>query len=224
MSVELMEFEGNPNIGLYSVLTDSIAIIPDSIPKKFSDRIEKVLKVKIFTFTVDPSVIGALMVVNEHGILLSSILSIDVEESLRETFPDLQIQRFDFDYLALGNLIVSTDKKTLISPLIPKKRLSVIEDTFNTEVIVTQLNNSNLVGSLVVTNSLGAVISPLIEQENEIQKLQEYLNVDAIDISTVNKGSRFPSTGILCNKNGVLLGKYSTGLETIAITNALFPS
>ena len=116
---------------------------------------------------------------------------------------------------------VTTDKNTLISPLIPKENIGAIEDTFSTEVIQSK---TNLIGSLVVTNSLGAVISPLLENDEDYQDLQEMLKISSVDISTVNKGSRFPSSGILCNKYGVLLGKFSTGLETIAITNALFPS
>ena len=222
MSVELVEFEGNANIGLYSVLTDRFAIIPDSLPIKFTKTIERVLKVETFSFTVDPSVIGALIVANEKGIILSSIVSDDVLESMKQEFPELEIQRFEFDYLALGNLIVTTNKKTLISPLIPVNQRTIIENTFDTEVIVTKLDNSNLVGSLIVTNSLGAVISPIAE--NDIQDVQDNLGIDTIEISTVNKGARFPSTGILCNANGALLGKFSTGLETIAITSALFPS
>ncbi|MFV2015390.1 MAG: hypothetical protein ACC656_08190 [Candidatus Heimdallarchaeota archaeon] len=222
MSIELVEFEGNSNIGLYSVSTDNFAIIPDSMPVKFANAIERVLKVKTFSFTMDPSVIGALIVVNRNGILLSSILSLDVEIAMKEQFPELIIQRFDFNYFAFGNLIVSTDKITLISPMIPEKQRLIIENTFDTEIIITQLNNSDLVGSMIVTNSLGAVISPLVE--NEIQDIYDYLGVEKIEVSTVNKGAHFPSSGIICNSKGALLGKFSTGLETIAITNALFPS
>ena len=112
MSVELVEFEGNYNIGLYSVLTDEIAIVPEYLPKKFVDTIERILKVKAFAFPVDPSVIGALMVINDKGILLSSILSDEFVDFLKNCFPDHRVHRFEFDYLSLGNFIVTTDKKT----------------------------------------------------------------------------------------------------------------
>ena len=81
-----------------------------------------------------------------------------------------------------------------------------------------------MIGSLVITNSIGAIASPLITNEDELDNLLEYLSLKKIDNSTVNRGAIFPSSGILCNTKGALLGENSTGIETIAITNALFPN
>lgn len=224
MAIELVEFEGNVNIGLYSVSTNKFSIVSNQIPKNFSQTLERVLKVPIHSFLIDPSIIGALISLNNKGILLSSLISIDIEMKMKEFFPGLTIERLDFDYFALGNLIVTTDKKTLISPLLKGKYKGIIEDTLETEVISTKLNDSDLIGSMITTNSLGAVISPLVSNETEIEFVQDFLDVEKLEISTVNRGAHFPSSGILCNQNGALLGKFSTGIETIAISNALFPS
>jgi len=223
MAIELIQFEGNVNIGLYSATTDQFSIISDILPSKMKDSISRVLKTEIISLTTDSTIIGALIKANKSGIVLSSIISEKVELEIKNLFPNLVINRFDFDYFALGNLIVTTDKRTLIPPLIPKKSQKLISEVFDTEIITLQLNNSDLLGSLVTTNSLGAVISPLVEKEEEIENLTDLLGLKKIEISTVNRGAHFPSSGIICNKTGALLGQNSTGIETVAISNALFP-
>lgn len=224
MTVELAQFAGNINVGLYSVTTDKFSIVADSLPDKFIETLERVLHTNVYSFTIDPTIIGALIKANSSGLVLSSIISQDVEKSLKESFPNLNVKRFDFDYFALGNLILTTDKVSILSPLLPKETRDLIGETLDTEVVTLKLNNSDLIGSLIVTNSIGAVASPLIENTEELDNVLELLSLKKIDNSTVNRGAIFPSSGILCNSKGAVLGQNSTGIETIAITNALFPN
>ena len=224
MAIELSEFEGNVNIGLYVVPSDSMFIAPETLPKKFIDALERVLKVDSYLLPIDPQIIGALIKMNKSGLLLSSLISTTIEAKLKDMFPDMRVQRFDFNYFALGNLILTSKKTTLVSPIIPKSSQTMIEETFDTEVIPLKLNDSDLLGSLVVTNEVGGVASPLIENEDELDNLQDLLGLNSMRVSTVNRGADFPSSGIICNSFGALLGKDSTGLEQIAISNGLFPS
>lgn len=224
MTVELAQFAGNINIGLYSVSTDYYSIVANSLPQKFKDTIQRVLQTPVHSFTIDPTIVGALIKGNSNGLVLSAIISQDVEKDLKKNFPDLNIMRFDFDYFALGNLILTTDKTSIVSPLIPKQTQIKIGETLGTEIISLKLNNSDLIGSLVITNSIGAIASPLVTNDDELDNLLEYLSLKKIDNSTVNRGANFPSSGIICNSKGALIGENSTGIETIAITNALFPN
>ena len=223
MTVELAQFEGNINVGLYSVTTDEFSIIADSLPVKFKDTLKRVLHTDVYSFTIDPTIVGALIKANSNGLVLSSIISQDVEDSLKKSFPDLNVKRFDFDYFALGNLILTTEKISILSPLIPKKTRDSIGDNLGTEVITLKLNNSDLIGSLIITNGIGAIASPLVNNNDELDTIQDLLSLKKIDTSTVNRGANFPSSGIICNSKGALLGENSTGIETVAITNALFP-
>lgn len=223
MTVELAQFSGNINVGLYAVTTDYYSIVADNLPDKFKEVLKRVLKTDVHSFNLDPTIVGALIKGNSNGLVLSSIISQDIEINLKNTFPNLRVTRFDFDYFALGNLILTTDKISILSPLIPKNRRDTIGDTLGTEVVTLKLNNSDLIGSLVVTNNIGAIASPLISDNDELDNVLEILSLKKIDTSTVNRGAQFPSSGIICNSNGAILGQYSTGIETIAITNALFP-
>lgn len=224
MTVELAQFSGNINVGLYSVTTDKFSIIAENLPQKFKETLSRVLQTEVYAFNLDPTIIGALIKANSNGLVLSSIISQDVEKSIKETFPNLNVARFDFDYFALGNLILTTDKKSIVSPLIPKNNRDLIGETLDTEVITLKINNSDLIGSLVITNSIGAVASPLIENIEDLENISELLSLQKIDNSTVNRGAQFPSSGIICNSKGALIGQNSTGIETVAITNALFPN
>ena len=223
MTVELAQFAGNMNIGLYSVTTDNYSIVADSLPDKFVDTLKRVVHTDVYSFTIDPTIVGALIKGNANGLVLSSIIAQDVETELKQTFPDLNIKRYDFDYFALGNLILTNDKVSILSPLIPKNTRDSIGETLGTEIVTLKINNSDLIGSLIITNSLGAVASPLIENSDELEHIMDLLSLKKIDTSTVNRGAQFPSSGIICNSKGALLGQNSTGIETIAITNALFP-
>jgi translation initiation factor 6 len=224
MTVELAHLSGNINIGLYSVTTESYSIIADTLTPKFKESIKRVLNTEVYEFTIDPTIVGALIKANSNGLVLSSIISEDVERGIKKTFPELNVTRFDFDYFALGNLILTTDKISLISPLIPNHTQKLIGETLDTEVISLKLNNSDLIGSLAITNSLGAIASPLVENRDELDNIMDLLSIQKIDVSTVNRGAHFPSSGILCNSKGALIGQNSTGIETIAISNALFPN
>ena len=223
MTVELAQFAGNINVGLYTVTTDKFSIIADSLPIKFQETLQRVLQTEIYKFTIDPTIVGALIKGNSNGLVISPIISQEIESELRETFPNLIISRFEFDYFALGNLILTTDKVSIVAPLIPKETREAIGDTLGTEIVTLKLNNSDLIGSLVVTNSIGALASPLVNNNDELENIMEILSLKKIDTSTVNRGAQFPSSGIICNSNGAILGQNSTGIETIAITNALFP-
>ena len=224
MTVELAQFAGNINIGLYSVTTDDYSIIADNLPIKFKESLQRVLHTEVFDFTIDPSIVGALIKGNSNGLVLSAIISQDVENEIKSTFPNLNVKRFDFDYFALGNLILTTDKVSILSPLLPKETQKLIGETLDTEIVSLKLNNSDLIGSLVITNTIGAIASPLVSNTDELDKILDILSLKKIDNSTVNRGANFPSSGIICNTKGALIGENSTGIETIAITNALFPN
>ena len=177
MTVELAQLAGNIIIGLYSISTDEYSFVADNLPEKFKETIQRVLHTTVYSFTIDPTIVGALIKGNSNGLVLSAIISQDVEKNLRKTFPDLNIMRFDFDYFALGNLILTTNKKTLVSPLIPKKNQDLIGEILGTEIMAMKLNNSDLIGSLVITNSIGAIASPLITNNDELDNILDYLKL-----------------------------------------------
>lgn len=224
MTIELATLKGNTNVGLYAVPTDQFVIVPSILPDRFSETAGRVLGVEQVLVDVEPSIIGALIIANTHGLVLSPIIPRNVLDELRTALPNHSVERLEVDYFALGNIVLTTDRTTLVSPIVPRATREVIGDTLRTEVVTLRLSNSDLVGSLVRTNGLGAIVSPLVEDEGELENLQTLLDLQEVATSTVNKGSQFPASGILCNKNGALLGEDSTGIETIAISNGLYPT
>ncbi|MHA2364922.1 MAG: hypothetical protein ACXAC7_13280 [Candidatus Hodarchaeales archaeon] len=224
MAIDLTSLENNINIGLYALATDDFILIPDNLPKKFILSINRTLKAPVFEINFEPRIIGALAVANKSGIIFSPLVSEEVCQEVKTILPDVNTLRVDFDYFALGNLILTTDLQTLVSPLISNKTQNEISDILNTEIATIRLNESDLIGSLVCNNNQGAVISPLVDNIAEVENVSDLLALESKETSTVNRGSQFPSGGIITNKFGAILGELSTGIETIAITNGLFPS
>ena len=223
MSIEKSEINGNPNVGLYAVTTKNFTLIPENLPQKFLSILEQTLKVPIVKIFSETTFIGALAVANQTGIVLSPLISESSIEQIRHALPEINVLRIEFDYFAFGNLAVTTESQTLLSPIIPKSTRQEIADTLGTEILTIRLQDSDLLGSLVRTNNKGAVVSPIVENEAEIKNISELLHLKMIQTSTVNRGSHFPAGGIITNDKGAILGINCTGLETIAISNALFP-
>ncbi len=99
----------------------------------------------------------------------------------------------------------------------------MIKDVLDTELIATRLSGSDLIGSLLKITKQGGVISPIVDDEAEVDNLVSMLNLE-LESSTVNRGFQFPSGGIEANSFGAVLGNLTTGIESIAITRGLFPN
>lgn len=224
MAVELYEVNGNPNVGLYAVPTDKYVLASEHLPENFLALLERVFKVELVIINFEPRFIGALALANQNGLVFSPIIHEDAINQIRMSLPDLNILQVKFDYFAFGNLAITTESQTLVSPIIPKVTQRSVADVLDTEVSTLKLNDSDLIGSLVYTNNQGAVISPIVEDNAEIENVSELLDLSSVQVSTVNRGSQFPAGGIIANSKGAILGQNTTGIEAIAITSALFPS
>ena len=215
MSIELIDFQGDPNIGLFLVSTDKFVLVPADITNNLKKTLETTFKVPVFEIIFDTKIIGALVSANDNGIIFSHLIHDNVIEEIKNKLPDVNIGKIKTGYFAMGNLIAGTNKQTLISPLIGSDERKMIRDVLGTELIATRLSGSDLVGSLLKVSALGGVISPIVDDEAEIENLNSILNLE-LESSTVNRGFQFPSGGIEANSFGAVLGNlelYLVGLK-----------
>lgn len=226
MSVEIVNLYGDPNIGLFMVATDSYVIVSDGITEKFRKLLARILKVDVITVSSDTKLLGALISANDNGLVASHIIQDTTLEEIKKQLPDLNIGKIRTGYFAMGNLMVTNNDKTLISPIVNTTERKMVGDILGTEITTLRLAESDLIGSLLKITKLGGVISPIVENspsgESEMEYIEDLLKV-TIEPTTVNRGSQFPAGGIIANSQGVLIGNLTTGLETIAITKGLFP-
>lgn len=225
-NIELTQIHGDPNIGMFMVATEHFALVTTGTTSSFIKIAERVLNVPVYEIEVDTRIIGALIAANENGIILSYLFPDSVVEDLKhqfkESLPDLKIGKISSGYFAVGNLMVSNNNQSLISPLLSHDERVMISDILGTEISTIRIAGSDLVGSLLKITKIGGVISPIVDNEEEIENIQSLLNIE-LETSTVNRGFQFPAGGFVANSTGAILGNLTTGIETIAITRGLFP-
>ena len=95
-----------------------------------------------------------------------------------------------------------------------------IEDTLNVETVIYEFAGSYLPGSISLANNHGCVVHPLSTDE-EIEKICSILKVDEADVSTINRGIPYLSSGAIVNDNEGIFGDACTGPEMMRLTNVL---
>ena len=87
MAIYLSSLGGSVSIGVYSLATDHVVMIPKWIPLKKAEKMAEWLKVKLVHVTIGSSVlIGALACANSNGILLPSYVRQEELETLQAIF------------------------------------------------------------------------------------------------------------------------------------------
>ncbi len=140
--LELMNFNENPNIGVFCKTNENIAFIQKGLSKKTKKKIKEVLDVKIIELNIaDASIIGSLLSFNSKGAVICDFAD---EESINTILKnDLEVYVIRDKINAAGNDILVNDKGALVHPemkektirelvlekgLLPKKELSKILD------------------------------------------------------------------------------------------------
>ncbi len=220
--IELVNINGNPNIGVFVFANNSIALVPTTITNKLKKMISDVLDVEVIETKISDMIINGVMVAgNDKGILLPRITKTHEFEYLKEAIGyKLNIRILDIRQTALGNLIVANNRGALVSPLVDKAALPVIKDTLGVEIIhQAAIASIPTVGSLLVVTNKGGLVHPG-SGEDEIKMLANIFGVDVLT-ATVNFGLYFVKAGIVANDKGALVGDETTGPELMRIQQAL---
>ncbi|HDI31492.1 MAG TPA: translation initiation factor IF-6 [Thermofilum sp.] len=223
MSVERTALFGNPNIGVYVFATESFSLIPRDSPEKFERVVEETLKVPVYRVSVsESSLIGVFVAGNSNGLVLSKFTTEYELETLKSMLgKDMNIKVLDdIKESALGNLVLVNDKAAIVSPLLDRKVLGIIEDVLGVEAVQREVAGSLLVSSVAITSNKGAMVYPMAS-EDEIKELSSILHVE-VDVGTVNRGSIFLRSGMVVNTKGCVVGYDTTGPELLRIQKVFF--
>ena len=110
------------------------------------------------------------------------------------------------------------DKGGIVSPLIPKEDLQKIQDVLDIEVMQFKIAGFQQVGAVMATSEKGTIVHP--ETDEEDMKTINNLLGGNIEAATINGGIPFVSSGILANKNSVVVGSLTNGPEIMMLTRA----
>ena len=203
-----INFNGDPNIGLYGFATDNYFVLGVKI-KKIEKKINDILKSKgIYTTVSNTELAGIFMAGNSNGIIAPKIIKESEVKSLKKLGINIKVLRSK--ETAIGNLILCNDNGALISEKLKKYRKS-ISDVLGCDVETTEVAGLDIIGSVSVASNRGCLLHPEATSE-EIKRVEDVLKVKC-DVGTVSFGSPFVKSGIIVNSNGILISESSTGPE-----------
>ena len=205
---------GTSTIGVYIFTNNVLTAVPIDVPDKVVNSIRDTLGTEVIKISLAKSpLIGIFMVGNDNGVLIPSIVTEDEVNELRKY--GLNVSKIKTKYTAIANLVLTNNKRTIISPIIEKEYVNEIRDALGTEVIVDEICGTYLVGSIAVANDKGILLSPDAKEE-DVRKVRDFFNVN-VDVGTVNRGRSFIRGGLVVNNRGGLVGNDTTGFEIVRI-------
>jgi len=201
--IEKYNYRGDVNTGFYATITDEYAVTA----QKFEH--EQLPENTVKTRIAGTNLVGLFTAGNSNCLLVPDSIKGIEKDKLEES--DINFKVVESTESALGNVILATDKGALISPELEdqKEELSQALEVPVDTIEIAGIPNPGVCG---VANKRGAVIHR-DATEAEAEKVQEILDVEYIDIGTVNMGSPYVGSGAIASDSLILVGYDTTGPE-----------
>jgi translation initiation factor 6 len=210
---------GSSYIGVYSLATDKMVIVPSFAILEKAEKMAEWLRVKLVHTSVGGSVlVGALASANSNGILLPSFVREAEIEAIRKGFEG-NVKVMETRRTAYGNLVLANDRGAIVDPRLKTPDIDAIAETLGVEVVPSEIAGLPYVGSLAVATNKGVIAHPLLKDE-ERKVLESVLKVP-VDVGSVNCGIPFVGTGLIGNRYAAVAGSMTTGPEMFIIEHAL---
>jgi len=219
LTVYLSSIVGSASIGVYSLATENIVMIPRIVPQQKAQEFADYLKVKLAYTSISGSVLaGALVCANSNGMLVSNAIREEELAAIKTVFEG-NITIMESKKTAYGNLVLTNDKGAVVDPRFKEAEIKKISKALDVEVLPTEIAGLPYVGSLAVATNKGILAHPLLKDEE--RKILEAVLKVPVDVGTINCGVPYVGTGLLANSHGAVAGSMTTGPEMFIIGNAL---
>ncbi len=219
MTVYLSSIVGSASIGVYSLATENIVLIPRMVPQQKAQEIADWLKVKLAYTSISGSVLaGSLVCANSTGMLVSNGIREEELAALRSVYEG-NITVMDSRKTAYGNLILTSDKGAVVDPRFKEAEIKKISKALGVEAVPTEIAGLPYVGSLAVVTNKGLLAHPLLKDDE--RKILESVFKVPVDVGTINCGVPYVGTGLIANSHAAVAGSMTTGPEMFIIGNAL---
>ncbi len=219
MPVYLSSIVGSASIGVYSLATEDMVMIPVMVPQNKAQEYADWLKVKLVYTSVSGSVlIGALACANSHGMILPNSVRQEEIDKIKACFKG-NITIMETKKTAYGNLVLATDKGAVVDPRFKPSEIKQISEALCVEAVPTEIGQLPYVGSLATATNKGVLAHPMLTAQ-EKKTLESVFKVP-VDVGTVNCGIPYVGTGLIANSHAAVAGSMTTGPEMFIIGNAL---
>lgn len=219
-NVSLLQLENNPQIGMYFIATDDFVLCGKLLKDEEKSQIEKILNTPITHFTCyNSEIIGVFMQVDVYTktLYIPSDLYKNEFELLQELCKkhEYSLVQISSTNNALGNLMAPTPNSLIISHDL-NKNMKEIERKSKKTVIVLENENYHQAGALVYSNNEATLASSHLDDKS-LNEIEDYVD----NITTVNNGSAYISSGVVANSQGILIGDLTTSIEIQTILETL---
>ena len=216
--LQLLDFNENPNVGIYCRANDSIVFLQKSLTKKTKNKISSALDAEIVELSiVDSTIIGSLLALNSRGAVVTNFADEETASKIRDQGLDVFV--FDDVINAAGNDILVNDNGALIHPDIKDYSMKKIGETLGVPVQRGTIASLKTVGMAAVVTNKGCLCHPKIN-DDEKKLLEDLFDVETM-IGTVNHGFPMIGSGLVANTKGAIIGNLTTGIEMGRIEEAL---
>ena len=215
MAIYQSSLVGIASIGVYSLSTDKMVIVPKWVPLGKAEGFGKWMKVKLVHTTIGGSVlVGALACANSNGILLPHFVREDEIEAIKSVFEG-NIMVMETKRTAYGNMVLANDHGAIVDTRLKASEIKEISETLDIEAVPGEIAGLPYVGSLAVATNKGVLAHPLL-RDSERKLLGDMLGVP-VDVGTINCGIPYVGTGLVGNSYAAVVGLLTTGPEMFII-------
>ncbi len=216
--LELLDFNENPNVGVFCRANDDLAFVRTQLLKKIKKKIVAALGVELVELSIaDASIIGSLLSVNSRGAIVTDFIDDNSLQMIKDQ--GLKVCVVEDIYNAAGNDVLMNDYGALAHPDLSKKTLDDIKQTCDVPVYKGTIGTLKTVGMAAVVTNKGCLCHPKVTDE-EKRLLSDVFQVNVM-IGTVNHGAPLIGSGLVANTKGAIIGNRTTGIEMGRIEEAL---
>ena len=213
-----MDFNENPNLGVFCRANDDVAFIRKGLSKKDKEKIISALGVDLIELSItDATIIGSLLVINKKGAIVTDFADVDSLKVIKDNGFEICVITDKIN--AAGNDILVNDKGALVHPDLQERSIEDIKNTMKVPVYRGTIASLKTVGMAAVVTNKGLLCHPKVTDE-EKSILEKIFGVNAM-IGTVNHGSPVIGSGLVANTKGAVIGNLTTGIEMGRIEEAL---
>lgn len=211
MSVERLDFLGNPSIGVYSLAREKHVLVPLGLPPKTQKTMERTLEAKAVEAKICQTTLLGIMIVGNSNAILVPYLASDEEIEFLQNSLDVKVSRLTTNLTALGNIILANDHGAIVHPKLREITMKSIESVLGVKVVAGKIGGSGLVGSSAIATNKGALASSRATDE-ELDRISDVLGVPT-SVGSVNRGVTYVRSGLIVNSHGAVAGGDTTGPE-----------
>lgn len=213
-----MEFEGNPNIGIYMFANDKFCLVGNSLNENQKKEVEKVLQVPVYPISIlSTDLIGIFIAGNNEMMLIPEVFDHEREELTKICKKhEVELIEFSARLNTLGNNICVGDKKLLINPEYSDGFKKNVKLKTKYEIFEIENPEFRAIGSVCKFLNGKYFVSQEFE-ENQLKMIVDEVGA----VGSVNGGSNYVASGIIGNSNGLILGSMSSTVEIQSVVEGL---